>query len=431
MNHLKSFFLLTVAGSSLIAGTAAAQEQGGSNYYSRDKYEAVRDRHQPAFDPEPIRLGAFLVNATGVVGATANSNVYAQENNEKSDVIGRVGAEVSGATNWSVHEVGFDLSAFHNEYLDLSDESANEFYANLRGRLDVTRNVAVGGRVFLDKGVEQRYSPAGVGGLEKPIEYTFTGVEGYANYQSDRFRWSNSVGITEWDYKDGRLIGSGLPYDQDFRDGQTTHGRTRLSYAISPDLAVYTQATAHDDTYDTQQVIGGALRSRDSSGYTVAAGVDFELMTLIRGDIAVGYLSEDKKDNYFKDVDGLSVDGRMEWFPTRLTTVTLSGGRRVVDTGIYESPSAVSSNIGVRVDHELRRNLILSAEASFSNDDYQEINRSDDLTSFGVSARYKMNKKVQFDAFARHLNRDSSQSVGLSGGGYDINLVGVEIRLHP
>ena len=53
-------------------------------------------------------------------------------------------------------------------------------------------------------------------------------------------------------------------------------------------------------------------RSRDSSGYTVAAGVDFELMTLIRGDIAVGYLSEDKKDNYFKDVDGLSVDGRME-----------------------------------------------------------------------------------------------------------------------
>lgn len=431
MNHLKSFFLLTVAGSSLIAGTAAAQGQGGDNYYSRDKYEAVRDRRQPAFDPEPIHLGTFLVNATGVIGLTANSNVYAQENNQESDVIGRVGAEVSGATNWSVHELGFDLSAFHNEYLDLSDESANELYANLRGRLDVTRNVALGGRVFVNQGVEQRYSPAGIGGLEKPIEFTFTGAEAYANYQSDRFRWYNTVGITEWNYKDGRLIGSALPYDQDFRDGKSTRGRTRLSYAISPDLAVYTQGTIHDDTYDSQQVIGGALRSRDSSGYTVAAGVDFELAALIRGDIAVGYLSEDKDDDYFKDVDGLSVDGRLELFPTRLTTVTLNGGRRVVDTGVYDSPSAISTSIGARVDHELRRNIILSAEAGFSNDDYQEIDRSDDMTSFGVSARYKMNKKVHFEAFARHLNRDSSLPGGLSGGAYDINLIGVELRLHP
>ena len=43
----------------------------------------------------------------------------------------------------------------------------------------------------------------------------------------------------------------------------------------------------------------------------------------------------------------------------------------------------------------------------------------------------KRQPSARFDAFARRLSRDSSQSVGLSGGGYDINLVGVEIRLHP
>ena len=431
MNHLKSICLLTVAGSSLVAGSAAAQGQGSDNYYSRNKYEAVMDRRQPAFDPEPIRLGSFLVNATGVVGATSNSNVYAQHNNEKSDVIARIGGEVVGATNWSVHEVGFDVSAYRNEYLDLSDESSNTLHGSLRGRMDVTRDFSLAGRVFADKGVEPRYEPAGLGGLEKPIEYTTTGAEVQANYTNDRIRWTNAVGVTDYNYKDGRIIGSGAVADQDFRDRKATSARTRLSYAVSPDLAVYAQGTFRDEAYDNTQLIGGALRSRDSQGYTVAAGVDFELTELVRGDIAVGYLNEDKKDNFFSDVDGVSLDGRLQWFPTRLTTVTLTGARRVVDTGIFTSPSAVSTDFGARVDHELRRNIILSAEAGFTNYDYQEIDRSDDMPSFGVSARYKMNKRVHVEAFARHLGWDSSGQDVASVSSYGINMIGVELRFHP
>jgi hypothetical protein len=40
MNHVKKLCLLTVAGGSLVAGTAMAQGQGADNYYSRNKYEA-------------------------------------------------------------------------------------------------------------------------------------------------------------------------------------------------------------------------------------------------------------------------------------------------------------------------------------------------------------------------------------------------------
>lgn len=431
MNHLKSLCLLTVAGSSLIAGTAAAQGQGADNYYSRNKYEAVKDRQQPAFDPEPIRLGTFLVNATGLVGVTSNSNVYAQDNNEESDIIVRIGGEVVGRTNWAVHEIGFDVSAYQNEYMDLSDESAPTLHAGLRGRVDVTRDFSFGGRVFADKAVEQRYEPAGLGGLEEPIDYTIVGGEVSADYTNDRIRWNNAVGVTSYDYEDGRIIGSGAEADQDFRDRDNTYARTRLSYAISPDLAVYGQGTVHDESYGSTQLVGGLPRKRDSEGYTVAAGVDFELQSLIRGDVAVGYLSEDKKDDYFADVDGLSLDARIQWFPSRLTTFTFLGSRRVADTGVFESPSALATTYRAEVDHELRRNLILSAHAGFTDYDYQEIDRADEMSNIGVAAKYKMNKRVHVDVFARHLSWDSSGGDVAFVPSYGINLIGVELRFHP
>ena len=428
MSNFKRFCLLSVATGSVLATYASAQ---GQNYYSREKYDAVLDRRQPAYDPEPIRLGAFLVDSSASGSATYTDNVQATQNNKISDTIVRIGAEVAARTNWNVHEIGAEVSAYRSEYLDNGDESANDLRARLRGRLDVNRNISIGGAVFAQDIIEARTELANAISLDSPVEYTRTGGSVDVNYQSDRFRWYNSVQVAEENFKDGVQAGTGLVIDQDYRDNMVTSARTRLSYAISPNVAVYTQGSVREQTYDQQQLLGGALRSRDSSGYTVAVGVDFELNTLVRGDVNVGYLSENKDDPFFQDVDGVSVDGRVQWFPTRLTTVSFNAGRRVVDIGVFESPSALQTTYGARVDHELRRNIILSASADFSNYDYQEINRSDDIADYSLTAAYKMNRRVHLETFVRHLNRDTSGSSVFGNPSFDVNLVGVGIKLFP
>ena len=51
-----------------------------------------------------------------------------------------------------------------------------------------------------------------------------------------------------------------------------------------------------------------------------------------------------------------------------------------------------------------------------------------DLT---LTAAYKLNKRVHVEAFARHINRDSS-GVGVFGDpSYDVNLIGVGLKLYP
>ncbi|MCA8899819.1 MAG: outer membrane beta-barrel protein [Hyphomonas sp.] len=429
MNNLKRFSLLTVASGAMITSLAGAQ--GQNDYYSREKYEAVSDRYQPAFDPEPIRVGAFRVNATGIVGATASSNVYATPTNEESDVIARVGGNLDARTDWSAHEVGASLSAFHNEYLDFSDESYDDLRGELRGRLDVTREFALGASAFAETSAEQRTDPANTNGLAAPIEYDRSGATLEANYRNDRVRWQNAVSFTQVDFEDGRQIGTNAVVDTSFRDSETTEGRSRLSYAVTPNLAVFGQGTVRELTYDNDQLIAGALHSRDSDGYTLAGGLDFELTALVRGDIAVGYMSEDKKDPFFEDVDGLSVDGRMLWFPSRLTTATFTAGRQVIDVGDIDSPSVVQTRLGGRLDHELRRNVILSGELTYADYDYQESDRSDEVTSVQASVLYKMNKKVHVEAYARRRDREASGSALVFNPDYGVSTFGVQLRLHP
>ncbi len=427
MTNFKKICMISVA-SIAIASSAAAQE---GDFYSRDKYEAVRDRAQPEFDPEPVRLGTFLVNAKAEAGALYTSNAFAQNNNEESDIIARVGAEAIGRTDWNVHQLGFEVSAFRNQYVDFNDESTNDLTGRVLGRLDVTREFSLGGNVFLEDRAEPRSDFANSIGVDRPVEYNRSGVGIDANYQNDRVRWLNNVGYSTYDYEDGAAIGTGVNIDQDYRDVDRLDARTRLSYAVSPNVAVYGQATISESEYGQGELIGGALRKRDSKGYTVAAGVDFELASLVRGDVAVGFLNEEKDDSFFEDVDGLSVDARVQWFPSRLTTVSVDGGRRVVDIGVPQAPSALNTSLNARVDYELRRNIIVSGFAGRNLYDYQELDREDEIFDIGASATYKVNKRAHVEGFVRRLDRDTSGAAGAGGPSYGINLVGLTLKLFP
>ena len=169
MSKLKRACLMSVAAFALIAPVALGQ---GSEFFSRDKYEAVRERAQPEFDPEPIRLGTFVVRSMGEAGLTSNDNIFATSGNQQSDLVASVGVDVSGSTDWSVHSAGFDVTAYRNQYLDISDESTTDLTGRLRGRIDVTRAFSLSGAVFAEDRAEPRTDLVNAFGAERPVQYT-------------------------------------------------------------------------------------------------------------------------------------------------------------------------------------------------------------------------------------------------------------------
>ena len=126
----------------------------------------------------------------------------------------------------------------------------------------------------------------------------------------------------------------------------------------------------------------------------VLAGANFELSNVTRGEIGVGYLRQSYDDPAFKDIEGFGARGQVEWFPTQLTTVTFTASRVIEDSGIPGSAGYINTSLGAQIDHELLRNVILTGQLAWGDDDYDTLDREDKRLRAGVSATYLLNRGV-------------------------------------
>ncbi len=420
--------MMTVVGGALVAtgfAGACGQEQN-NNFFQRDRYEAVTDRYQVAFDPEPVRLGTFALNSQLGLGAESNDNVFADAMNEQDDLLLRIAPIVDLRSDWSRHEFGVRAEATHNEYNDLSSESTTDVRGELRGRLDLARGLDVSGTVFGSDETEPRYSVANLDVFEEPISFTTAGARGVARFTRSRFRARAEYQYTDYSYDDVPLVGGGSQ-SMSNRDYSYQRLQGRVSYAVTPDFAIFGQAETSARDYDEMAFVGGMMESRDADGYAVQAGADFELPILLRGDVAIGYLEDTKDSDVFADVSGLSVEADVQWFPTRLTTVNFDVSRRVIDPGLATAGSATALDYGVRVDHELYRNILLFAEAGRNDREYEDIDRDDERLELGFGATYKMSKRIHFDGYFERIERDSTNP----NGNFEQNVFGLAVRIFP
>lgn len=407
-------------------GADIAMAQQGDDFFRRDRYESVRDRYQEDFDPEPLRLGAFRSNSRLEVGARATDNVFADATDEESDVIARIAPTVDLTSDWTRHELGGRAEIEHLEYTDFDTESRTNLRGELRGRIDVTRAFDVAGRVFASDETEQRYSIASLDVFAEPVSFQTAGARVDARLRRDRVRARAFYQVSDRSYDDVQLV-DGASLSQGFRDFTFQQVRGRLSYALTPDLAIFGQAEANTREYDELTDIDGVATSRDADGYIFQLGTNFELAALIRGDIAVGYLEDNTDAEVFNDISGTAVDATFEWFPTRLTTVRVDGLREATDPGLQEASSATNTEFDLRIDHELYRNILLFASAGYQEYDFEDFDRTDEASELRVGATYKLNKRLHIDGFVSRFDRTSSEPAAE----LEQNVFGLTLRVYP
>jgi len=401
--------LLTTAIAATVAPMATAQD----NPFLRGRHVDVTTRSQPDFDPQPIRSGSFVIDSSLGISAELNDNVFAVPQFEDYDGIMRFTPRIEARSDWTVHELALGGSVYHREYLDFDNENTTDYNLFARGRIDVSRDFQV--RLGADFGhvTEDRYA-AGSFGASVAAESDRSNVYASALYRNDRIQLEGAVGASTEDYDQ---------LSQAFRSNDSTYVSGRASYAISPDVAVFVQARQDDQDYSQS--------TRDGSRTTVDAGVNFELGAPFRGEIAVGQFKDDRDDPAFGDADGLNVAGNLKWFPTELTTVTFLANRGVADPGLATSATAINSGFGVRVDHELMRNVLLYGNLRQETTEYEgaAIDREDDVFSAALGGAYKMNRNmhVEFDLSTRMQGSSGTQA----GPEADVNVVRVGVRFFP
>ncbi|MCP4907037.1 MAG: outer membrane beta-barrel protein, partial [bacterium] len=191
-------------------------------------------------------------------------------------------------------------------------------------------------------------------------------------------------------------------------DRGIARGQVQLGYSFSPGYSVFVRGMGNNRDFFNRddRVLGDPYQS--SAGYTVAAGVSSVITNLVAGELWVGYLDQMYFSNSFKDVSGVSFGANIDWFATAMTTVTLYGGREVVDSTTGEAGGIFFSTAGIGVEHFFLDDLILSADIGYYNGDYIGDPRDDDGLRVDAGIRYLLNQYVTLEALYRFDNRYSN-----------------------
>jgi hypothetical protein len=392
--------------------------------FARDRNVAVRSRPRAEYEALGGRLGAFMLYPRLMGSVEYDDNIYAQDVSKESDVIYKLQPELTLSSNWSRHSVGLYARSTLSRYNDNSSEDSDEWMAGASGRLDIRRDANLQVSYDAARQTESRTSTSNQANSVVPIQYESDRISGTLTKEFNRLRLTGRASFDEMDYIDGRSI-TGARVEQDDRDRKQTEGMVRAEYAYSPDTAFFVQVTVNKRRYDTP--IPFLNVDRDSKGLEVLGGANFELSALIRGDIGVGYMKQKFEDPIFEDISGLGVRGQLEWFPTQLTTVTLTAQRQVQDAGIETAAGFIQTSVAGQVDHELRRNIILTGQLSYGKDNYKDFPLDEKHFRAGISGTYLMNRNIGLTVGYSYYNRESS---GLAASGdYSINRIGATLTL--
>jgi hypothetical protein len=403
--------VLSLFAASLIA-LAPAHALAQTGEQTREEPVSVRERSHPEYRPLGMQLGAFNLNASLDFGIASTDNLFANESgSELDDMIYTVSPTARLASNWNRHALAVEAGAAFESHEDFSNEDADTRYLRATGRLDIGASSSLSASARVAHDVDPRTDPDSplVGG---PVEYDRSNLSVTAAHAFNRLRVSLGVGRNTYDY-DGT---------QSFRDNEETSVRGRVEVDVAPRIGVLLQASADERDYDNSPGL-------DSDGRSIMAGAILNT-DLMRGEVSVGQFERDYSAPALGSFDGVAAAGQLEWFVTRLTTVTLNVQRNADDNvSATVGLPYIRTEFGGRIDHELMPNVILMAGAQAGEREYDTIDRNDEFRYVEVGADYVINRRVALRARYDYDEVDSSGAA--ANRDYIVNTLtfGVSLRL--
>lgn len=380
----------------------------GRSAFARDRDVAVADRALPAFTAQGITMGAFDVFPAVSVGGLFTSNLFADNDNRRSDFAIVVRPEITARTSSGPYQFTAYGRSDLRRYARYVSENTEEGLAGLEG------SVAIGALSSLTAGasygafINPRFAPDSPIDAAKPLEYNAFNAYGGATIEGANTRVVLRADMVDFRFRDAPAIGGSTLFTRD-RDRARYQALVRVERALTPAVSIYGAASVNAIDFRRSQ-----SGTRNSTGYGVYVGSSFEVTNLMRGDVRVGYIRQNFDLASFRPISGLGALGRIAYFPTRLWTITATAESSVQDSGVPGAGGFLHRGGSLRSDHELRRYLIASIEGGYFRDTYRGIPRRDSLPYADASLTYVSRNHWNARLGYRYLARDCTCGFGVT-----------------
>jgi hypothetical protein len=391
-------------------GAAAQSEKARAQ-----QQETVSSRPRPEYDALGLRAEGFYFYPRWTQTEMFDDNIFATPSGGKSDLISIFSPGFQVRSDFNQHALSFGARADIGKYMISPTENYDDWALFGDSRIDVSRDIGLVGSLTFAHRHEDRGSPDAVNGKTPTTFYALApSLGGY--WQLGRFSVRTETGLTRYDYNNvednvGNVI------IQNDRDRTEYSGGARFGYEIVPNYEAFVSGSYNNRVYNDKVDQDGFRRS--SHGWEVDTGAAIDLTGVLFGNVFAGYHQQYYQDSRFQTSSGVGFGADMTWNVTKLTTVKALIQRQTEETTQIDASGYNSMNFGASVDHELLRNVILSANGSYQINDYKGVSRTDDLIRAGAGGKYLINRYASLGLAYNFLNRKSD----VAGEGFTINQV--------
>ena len=370
--------------------------------------QSVADRNAPEFSSKPINLGPFEAFPSIELTTQYNDNIFALNNTQIDDVIFSLRPKLLLRDRRPDRIVRINLAAGVRKFAETDTENSEQFTAAANGRWGLGTETEYRVGAIVNRNIEQRREIDSFITVAEPIAFTNLEANAGISREFGPLRASLDGRVRGVEY-DGITRVNGQEFDLAFRDFQVYSAQARLSYARSRDQEVYVQLTADQRNYEVGPVLldGRPLQpfDRSSQGGRLEVGYRQQITELLYLDVRGGYLFQDFDDPSLSTVNGVAFQTDVLWNATPLTSVRVSGIRRVDETVNPLISGLVRTEVAAQVEHELLRNFVITARASYADlNQLDSLNDGDQWTA-RITGDYRLNRNWAVTFEAEHYER--------------------------
>ncbi|MDB5701991.1 MAG: hypothetical protein JWL66_2190 [Sphingomonadales bacterium] len=376
--------------------------------YDRGRNESVTDRDRPEYAATGIIAGGFTVLPSVTVAAGFTDNVYQTSTPKTSSAIATVSPKLVVQSNWSLNHLQLDAAGNFVRYLSQSSRNEDGWTVGGQGRIDLGADTALNLGARTSRLFETPFSGTGVPISRSALPVQATIFQAQTEMKLARTRFVLSADHSIYNYLPAQGLNGGT-FTRDSFDRTINRGIGYAEYGLTPDAGVFVQGTYTDTNYGIP--LSPGVANRDSSEVKGLAGATFDLTALLRGSIGFGYIKRSYDSPLYHDVRGFSFDGKIEYFPSKLTTVTLIARRDIEDSTLAGSSGYFDNGIALRADHEVLRNLIVNIGADYEHDVYSGIVANADIYRVSGGALYLLSRMLRLDANVGYRRRTTDTPI--------------------
>lgn len=362
-----------------------------------DRGTSALDLPRPGYEPRNIHFGNNVMAPELRIEGLYDSNIFALSDNPADDYIISVTPRVDVTSAFGNVQLQSDANVSVRKYVDHGRESRTTFGGGTKGKYAISRahTLSFGGR--FDREVESRADPeATVDPRLSPRKIDFmSGDLGY-QYRMNRIGISIQGGVVRQNY---------LPSTDNDRDLSTYRGSLRVTTELSAGKNLYLEGFVNRRDNRLAFDRNGVDRDMTTIGFLAGAGL--ELANKWRGEMGVGLFRANPDDASLKAFNGFALNGRITWSPDERTAITADVFRGDVGTIRSGASGRIDTRVGLRLDQEIRHNLLFSAKAGVRSTTYRGVATSlrQTTASVGAEVEYLMNRFVSAFANASYAKR--------------------------